>query len=114
MGRQAPLCLARCGLSEGPLIPCRPFWAGLLLLLSCRDRALPRLRALLGCLLGELCSALCTAFKASGAEACGRLQEQSLLSTEHQLPCCQSLHDWTMLHTVCHRSEAQGHLQGSV
>ena len=32
------------------------------------------LRMLLRCLAGELCSALCTACRASGEDACGRLQ----------------------------------------
>ncbi len=72
--RPAPLCLACCGLSELPLVPCRPFWTGLLPLLSCLDRVRASPRAPLYCLPGEVCSALCTAFKASGAEACGRLQ----------------------------------------
>ncbi len=57
-------------------MPCGRFWTGLLPLLSCRDSVLARLSAPLGCLSGELCSALRTAFRASGAEACGRLQEK--------------------------------------
>lgn len=48
---------------------------GLLPLLSCLDKVLANPRAPLYCLPGEVCSALCTAFKASGAEACGRLRK---------------------------------------
>ena len=89
-----------------PLLPFRPLWVGLLPLLSCLDTVLAKPRAPLYCLPGEACSALCTAFKASGAEACGRLRKIS--------PSALHLYIWSgPLSYATHRGHFSGILWSS-